>query len=201
MLEPQSALAAVYRPGRVGPLEGAPTIIIRERSNRGLVQVSGWPDSFEQVCGHLAERLGVTVPADCCTAASTKGHTVFRIGPERLWIAGPADGSTEPADSPTLPGIAAITDLGHSRTVIRLTGDGAATVLNRGLPVDLDETTFPESAFAQSAIHHIPVLVHRLASQSLPAFDVYVPREYAVTFWEWLVEAASTLGGCVEERS
>jgi len=201
MLEPQSALAAVYRTGRFGIQEDDPAIVIRERSNRGLVQVAGWPESFGRVCSLLGDRLGLTVPGDCCTAASTKGHTVFRVGPERLWIAGATDSLAQPADRAALREIAVVTELGHSRTVIRVTGAAAATLLNRGLPVDLDETMFPEHGFAQSAIHHIPVLVHRLVSPTLPAFDVYVPREYAVTFWEWLVEAAGSFGGYVEERS
>lgn len=198
MLEPQSALAAVYRTGTLGIQGGVPAVVIRERNNRDLVQISGWPDSFASVCAALGEALGLAVPKDCRTAASGKGRTIFRVGPERLWIVGAADDPAGPIAA--LRGAAVVTGLGHSRTVIRVAGRAAPALLNRGLPVDLDEAVFPEQAFVQSVIHHIPVLAHRVTSEAATTFDIYVPREYAVTFWEWLTEAASALGCQVEER-
>ena len=74
--------------------------------------------------------------------------------------------------------------------MVRVTGTGARELLNRGLPVDLDAAVFPADAFAQSVIHHIPVLVHRVLLGGDDGFNVYVTSDYAVSFWEWLTEAA-----------
>ena len=97
-------------------------------------------------------------------------------------------------DETTLGAAAIVTDIGHSRTVVRIVGAGARELLNRGLPVDLDPSVFPSDAIAQSVIHHMPVLVHRAVAEGDDAFDAYVTREYAVSFWEWLTEAAQSFG-------
>lgn len=94
---------------------------------------------------------------------------------------------------------AVVTEIGHSRTVVRVAGAQARTLLNRGLPVDLDHSVFPVDAFAQSVIHHIPVLVHRTGPEGEAVFDVYVTRDYAVSFWEWLTRVAQALGGQIRE--
>jgi sarcosine oxidase gamma subunit len=39
----------------------------------------------------------------------------------------------------------------------------------------------------------MPVLVHR-ASGGGETFDAYVTCDYAVSFWEWLIEAAQSFG-------
>jgi sarcosine oxidase subunit gamma len=78
--------------------------------------------------------------------------------------------------------------------VINLKGPAVRVLLNRGLPIDLDSASFPVDSFAQSLIDHIPVLVHRAGADDVGGFDVYVPREYAVSFWEWLTDAAEPLG-------
>jgi sarcosine oxidase subunit gamma len=67
------------------------------------------------------------------------------------------------------------------------------------LPVDLDDDVFPPDSFAQSVIHHIPVLIHRVDAAGEQVFDAYVTREYAVTFWELVVKAVEPLGGQVKE--
>lgn len=200
MLEQCSALAADYRVGHVGmPLDPAPVRVV-ERLSRSLVQVSGWPGSFHAVCQKLEELLGSPLPQDCRRALTRDDRSVFRVGPERLWLAGPAHDPLPRRIGSALPGSeAVITEIAHSRTVLRITGPGSCMLLNRGLPIDLDDAVFGPASFAQSAIHHIPVLVHRLDLEGSPAFDLYVTREYAVSFWEWLIEAAESIGCRIDE--
>ena len=195
MAEARSALAAVYRAGRTGGGEGLTPVSICERLERNLVQVSGWKRSFESVCDRLAAILDCPVPADFRRAKSYGGRTVFRVRPERLWIAGSAnDEVLRQLNAASLDGNAVITQIGHGRTVLRIAGPKSGLLLDRGLPVDLDPEAFPVDAYALSAIHHMHVLVHRVDMAQELAFDVYVPRELAISFWEWLTEAAAPLG-------
>jgi sarcosine oxidase subunit gamma len=85
------------------------------------------------------------------------------------------------------PHEAVVTDLGHSRTVIRITGTSATALLARGIAIDLDDGAFPVDRFAQTAIREVGVLLHRAAGES---FDLYVPRSFAAWLWDWLTEAA-----------
>ena len=195
MPEIKSALAAVYRPGKTGGKAVPTAVSICERRGRNLVQVSGSKRNFESVCDGLAAMLKGQIPSGFRRAASFGDRSVFRIGPERLWIAGPSnDDVLRRLDHVTLGEEAIVTEVGHSRTVFRVAGPRSDLLLNRGLPIDLDPEVFPVNAFAQSAIHHMHVLVHRVDIADALVFDTYVSRELAVSFWEWLTEAAAPLG-------
>lgn len=200
MAEYRSALAAACKPGRIGAPQGRAPVAVHERTGRTLVQVSGWPESLGALRERIAALLGCAMPADCRVAVSQGARTVFRVAPERLWIAGPADDERLLALAAELPGdTAVVTAIGASRTVLRVSGTGARLLINRGLPVDLDASAFPADAFAQSVIHLMPVLVHRVAASGDDVFDIYVTRDYAVSFWEWLVGAAQSMGCDVGE--
>lgn len=200
MPDPRSALAAVYEVGRFGLDTGPAAVTVFERTNCDLLQISGWPESFESVARQLAPILDCEVPADGSKAVSHGELVLLRVGPERLWLTGPCPAALRARIEETLiVDEAVVTDLGHSRTVLRILGPGARTLFSRGLPIDLDESAFPLNGFAQSLIHHIPVLVHRIDVQDETTFDVYVSRDYAVSFWGWLTAAASPNGGHVAE--
>lgn len=195
MAEAKSALGAVYEPGTIGVEGGLPAVSICERLERNLVQVAGWRSSFDSVCDMLAEILNCRIPTDLRRATSSGGRSILRVRPERLWITGSSnDEVLRDLNVESLGGDAVMTRLGHGRTVLRVTGPESGILLNRGLPVDLDPEAFPVNAFAQSAIHHMHVLVHRVDIAGELAFEVYVSREVAISFWEWLTEAAAPLG-------
>ena len=200
MAELRSALATACAIGPIGVKRQPPAVALRECAPRHLIQLSGWPDSFGAICDRITSNLGLRGPVDCLTASAHEDVTVFRVGPTRLWFVCDAAcgdrlraffGAFDVRDG-------VVTEIDHSRTVIRVCGPEARTLLNRGLPIDLEDGVFPEHVFVQSVIHHVPVLVHRLPARTDPVFDLYVPRDYAVTFWEWLIEAACPLGGRVD---
>ena len=191
----RSALASLCTPGRYGAIDGAPAVSIHERPDRMLLQVSGWPASFAAVCRKLSTALECEIPVDGKTAIGMRQWTIFRVAPDRLWIAGPGADRTLGELARELGDEAVVLELDHSRVVLRVAGQSAALLLNRGVPVDLDEAAFAAGAFAQSVVHGVSVLVHRVADVGgASAFDVYVPRDYAVSFWEWLIGCAQTLG-------
>jgi sarcosine oxidase subunit gamma len=200
MLEQRSSIAAVYEVGRFGAGSGPAAVGIWERRARNLVQVSGWPESFDSVCQKLQAILNIAMPTDGLAAKSDGDRSVFRVGPERLWLSGPADdGIFGEIDEGALGDGSVVTDIGQSRTVLRISGADAPDVLNRGLPIDLEGDVFPPGAFAQSVIHHIPVLIHRIDAEGERVYDAYVTRDYAVSFWEWLVNAVEPFGGQVTD--
>ena len=195
MAEKRSALVSIYRTGQIGVKSHLIGTSICERRERKLVQISGWQGSFESVCIRLAVVLKSEIPNNLRQAKSFGDRSIFRVGPERLWVIGASnDKILHQLDSVSFGDEAILTEIGHSRTVLRISGPESDTLLNRGLPIDLDPKVFPVNAFAQSTIHHMSVLVHRVDITKELVFDIYISRELAITFWEWLTEAAAPLG-------
>src|SRR3546814_698378 len=102
--------------------------------------------------------------------------------------------------------LGAVTDLSHARIAIRVAGPRAAWVLAKGLALDLHPQAFPPMKVAQSAVHEVGVILRRLSPEKLgggkhgsdrlggDSFDLYVYRGFALSFWEWLTEAAAETG-------
>lgn len=89
----------------------------------------------------------------------------------------------------SLPGQPAVTDLSHARCRIRLRG-AARHVLQSGITIDLSDTAFPPGRSTATAFRDVAVAIHAADADT---FDLYMLRSYALSLWEWLVDAAS---GC-----
>jgi heterotetrameric sarcosine oxidase gamma subunit len=184
MPEIRSALAGLL------PFQ-SPEIAIGEITGRDLVQLAGWPDSFPTVTSRLGQICDCAVPQDTLFASTNSAMTLFRIGPERIWLVAPAERNFGKELRPAFTSAdAVVADLGQSRTVLRISGPLAADLLARFIAIDLDDRAFPVGRFAQTALLHTGALVHRVAAND---FDLYVPRSYAVSIWESVAAAAELL--------
>ena len=93
--------------------------------------------------------------------------------------------------------IATILDMSHAFTGIEITGDNSSLFLNRHLPIDLRSKNFPDLSSASSAIHHVSVKLFKITSNS---YCLYIPRGFALSIWEILLETADQFGYEVLER-
>jgi len=124
--------------------------------------------------------------------ASTSGNvTMFRIAPRKFMIV-----SEDTLLFNELSGLVSsedgsVTELSHSRARLRLSGSDACAFLARGVAVDLSDKAFPSAHFAQTSIHHIPILMHRIGDTNTE-IDVYVLRSFALSFWHWIVETSAS---------
>lgn len=168
----------------VSPLSGAavfstPGISLGEDRDFVLTQVAGFGKGFEkdlaQAIGKLPVRVGATQEND--------GFTVMRIAPQQVWCVGVST-------LPDLPASCLVTSLSSGRCRLRLEGAKARAVLARALPVDVREQTLKPGQFVMTGVHHTPVLVHCIEAN---AFHIYALRTFAVTVWEWLVDAGEGL--------
>ncbi len=185
MPDPRSALASVT----TGAIELATGLTCNENPMADLVMVSAWPNTDAEVFGNVGKTLKIDIPEDCKTTSVSEQETAFRIAPHRLMIVSDAPGLLTTLRRIISEEDGTVSQQDHSRVRLRLSGPGAAALLSRGAPVDLDESVFPEGAFAQTAIHHMWVLIHRVAGEQ-EAFDLYVLRSFALSFWQWLSESA-----------
>jgi heterotetrameric sarcosine oxidase gamma subunit len=91
-----------------------------------------------------------------------------------------------------LSDLASVTELSNARTVIRVQGPHAVSVLAQGVSLDLSDLAFPPGGFAQTRCGPFAVLLSR--DRSGDRWDLMVHRSYAVSLWEWLLNAGASVG-------
>lgn len=181
MAERQSALAGF--PHGDAAAEGARLFELRPLS---ILQVQAFPDSLAEARDGLATLLGVEVPA----AGGSAGDAVLSMGTGRFLIRADVPDLAARFEEALAADVASVTDLSHGRTVLRLEGDATTELLARCLLLDLDPSVFPAGRVAETAIHHVDVVVHR---QTTTRFDLWVMRSLAEALSEWLVDAGAGL--------
>jgi len=182
MAERISALAGHVNPGRFGT-DGEVGVTVREVPNLELMQVAAWPDTLATVGTKVADTVGSIEAPGPGRAATGNGCAVLRIEPLKFWMLG--------ADAPRLgPNDGAVLDLSHSRTHLRISGPQAAILLNRHLPLDLRDMSFPVGTVASTAFDHVGITLWRTEDD----FEVFLPRGFALSLWQTLLLGAAQFG-------
>jgi heterotetrameric sarcosine oxidase gamma subunit len=195
----RSALATAYREGGFGASPAAPGVKLAERRHLDMAQVATWPDRSQSLRQAVAQAIGPAPPTEPNTTVRAGDTTILWVGPERWLVVAPLRAERPLAEAlraTIAPNDAAIVDLGQARTIIRCSGPHVRDILAKGTGVDLHPWAFPPGACAQTLLDHISALLDCV--DDTPTIDVYVARSYALTFWEWLAEAAGEYGYAVE---
>jgi len=182
MAKRQSALASVYHRG-VSGRPGEPGVRLKELTDLNLAQVGAWPDTLETTGRQVAQAIGANEAPGPGHAISTERGTVLRVEALKWWLLDTGAPSLDLDTGVTL-------DLSHSRTRILISGPEAAVCLNRLLPLDLHPDRFVINQVASGGIHHVGVTLWR----SDAGYELFIPRGFAESLWELLVETAEQFG-------
>ena len=198
MFELRSPLAThLAGDGRDGG-DGRRAVRIGELVGWHLVQIGVFDRSraalalaVEELCGcalPTSPRLVTTSPR---RETASPAHRLYRIADDQYWLV-----TQDPSAAPALaraiaPQVATITALNHARIRLVIEGAAAAALLARLVTIDLRSTAFPEGCFAQTGVHHAGVLLERRGAER---YELYVLRTYALSTWEWIVDAAMPYG-------
>ncbi|MCB2101454.1 MAG: hypothetical protein KDE22_11325 [Rhodobacterales bacterium] len=179
-----SALATVSRPG-VGPDCG---VRLSERPADALVQVAV-PAAARAA---VADALGHALP-DPLTAIDIPGKStrLLWVSADQWWVE--ARDGTAPADLAARLAAAGArpTDQTQARVVVHLAGEHTRDLLAKGWALDLHPRAFPAGACAQSSLAAVSVM---LAAVGGGAYDLYIPRSFAQSLWDWLLDAGAEFG-------
>ena len=171
LLKRRSALFSVYTVGITGSGKG---LSITERHPLTMFDIGGSPK------GAIA---GCPVPATPNTVTADGTSRLMWLSPKR-WLLVDADPDLT-IDTEIMRNVSS------GRTVLRLHGENVRDVLAKGCPLDLHPQSFKPGTCAQSRIGSLNVLIDHIEDKT---FDIYIARGFAVTFWEWLTEAACEYG-------
>jgi sarcosine oxidase subunit gamma len=188
----RSALAGAYRLGDYGAVTPTgPGIVLNERRGLALIQLAGGAESYGNASARLEERLRLALPRPN-RATGDDSLAALWTGPERalLVAAGRSGLASELVEALSGIGIA-VTDLSHARTVLRLRGAHARDLLAKECGVDFHPRAFSSGDCAVTSYGPIGMLVHAVDER---AFDLYVYRGFAVSFFEALMTGAREFG-------
>ena len=192
----RSALHEIYRAGDFGAPGAGPGVKIAERRDLGIIQVAAFAGEAEAVAVAVGQASGVRPSGVACSAVCEDGAAAIWVGPDRWLIVGKAGRDLERLLRAALPaGQAAITNQGHSRCVLRLTGPEVRNVLRKGATLDLDAARFRPGEARATGLFHINALLH---CRSEDSFDIYVARSFGRSFFELITHAAAEYGYRVE---
>ena len=182
MIRRISALEGYYHKGVFGKKDNL-GVMITEVRNLTLYQVAAWPDTLNDVGKKIAEFLSLPEYPEANKGLSVNEVSMLRLEPLKWWVIG-----REILEIAAEEG--SILDLSHSRTHIRISGKHATTLLNRHLPVDLRDVAFPVNSVASTAFHHVSITLWR----SKKGYELFLPRAFALSLWEVLLETAAQFG-------
>lgn len=207
----QSALAHLGLEGRGAATRGEAGVAMTERPHRAIVNLRLDPGNTEAMAAFEAA-FGFALPIAVNDTAGDADTIALWLGPDEWWLVEPGP---EPEAGPKLAEnlraalaehVTAITEVGESRTCIRVSGPRARALLQKGCPLDLHPSVFRAGACAQSILAKAGVTLHLFAGESAaqagadgPVFDIYVLRSLAEYLWDWLEDAAGEYGMEVTE--
>ena len=188
------ALGDLLAARRPAPGSEPPGVRLGERSARVLWQVAAWrADAVASLGTIVAEHLHLTLPKAPAATTSQRGVVAFQIAPRRWWLVAPATGrELDAALADALARRAALTDLSHARTLLRLGGPASRSTLAKLCRIDLHPRALPPGHALQTPLGQVAALIHALDDGL--SFDLYLPRSLARSAALSLIDAATEFG-------
>ena len=171
--------------------DAALEVTLEERPFKSLTQIC-IADGKEDA---VAEALGVALPAHAGESGAATDSTVLHVGPRRYWLLD--EGAEKPVATAleVMDGVYTL-DITHARTRFTVLGEKARALLQKGLMIDLHPAATPAGRVIMSVIAKVQVcvLVRANAYESPARFDVFVSPAFAVSLWEWFLNAGAEFG-------
>lgn len=142
------------------------------------------PEAIGLVIGGSPPKGPTRVEGDRLALLGTGPNTWLALTetPEPDWSAKLAD---------KLVGLASVSDQSGGYHLLRIAGQDARRVLQRGAFIDLHPSVFRMGSVATTVIAHIGVIFWQL--DDAPTFEVATFRSYAFSFRKWLDATAAAL--------
>ena len=183
-----SALETLYKVGKYYTHEKH-SLIFKEIKNLESTQIAGWPEKLKELNNLLVKNLNINNTPPFNKGIVFENNSLWRMEPLKWWLFNRGIEISEE--------IATTLDMSHAFTGIEIKGDSSKLFLNRHVPIDLRNKNFPDLSSASTAIHHVSVKLFKISSNN---YCLYIPRGFALSIWEILLETADQFGYEVLDR-
>ena len=189
MLKRYSALDYNYSIGKHA-FNDSINIQFREYVAINLQQIAFWPNTLSTNNDFLQKQLNIKKLPTFNKGIINSDFSVWRIEPLKFWI---LDKNVNLAED-----LGTTLDMSHAFTCLNISGEMATLLLNRHLPIDLRQKNFPSGSSASSAIHHVSIKLLKYAENN---YHLFIPRGFAASIWEIILETSKQFGYEILERS
>lgn len=189
-----------HAPGTQASSAGRIGVRLRPETLPGLLVIATWPAAIAALERALGQALGLSVvPARTGLTMPVPQGLLMRSGPFEFMLVGAGD-LLAPGQLRAHVGsdIGSVTDLGHARCRIHVSGEQCRATLYKLFALDLRTAAYPVGELRMTGHHHVPCMLHRLGAD---AFDLYVFTTYAFDQLETLLDAAREYGVALESGS
>jgi heterotetrameric sarcosine oxidase gamma subunit len=157
----------------------------------GAALISTWPAGAAALADALAAGIGAA-PLRCGDTQAVAAGLLIRTGPEEYLLISATDAAmTETLRRSIDAQTGSVADLAHARCRIGIEGDRCREALAKLFAIDLGESSFAPGQARLTGHHHVPCLLHRLATDR---FDLYITSSYAADQLATLIDAALEYG-------
>ncbi|GAB4356471.1 MAG: sarcosine oxidase subunit gamma [Oricola sp.] len=187
----ESPLAGHCEPGDFGAVgETGPGVVLSERFGLSIAELSAWRGADAKMRAAIRSAAGLALKTAPGSGMHRQGVSAFNIAPGRWLVSGDASGLVSALDR-AAGGHGTVTDLSHGRTVIRIDGEKSRWVLAKLFAVNLADGALATGDGLATAHHDIHAQIQRVGPN---AFDLYVFRSFARSFWHLLRRSAEEAG-------
>ena len=183
-----SALETLYKVRKYST-SAKKSLTFKEIKNIEITQIICWPEKIEELNNFLINNLNIKMVPSFNKGIVFENKSLWRMEPLKWWL---FNKEIKISDQ-----IATTLDISHAYTSIEIKGDNSTLFLNRHLPIDLRTKNFPNLSSASTAIHHVSVKLFKVSSNN---YCLYIPRGFALSIWEILLETADQFGYEVLDR-
>jgi sarcosine oxidase subunit gamma len=191
MVEPLSPLAPVWKPGSHGNFAEGVGVVLSETRPGSIVEAAAWHGEEKKLIAAIRKAAGLALPDGAGAGAYTNGKGAFGIAPGRFLLVDQAEGLAEKLSEAVTADTGTVNDLSHGRTAIRVAGPKAEWVLSKFFAIDFVLPAFPVGSGVATVHHDIFAQIQRTSED---AFDIYVFRSFARSFWKMLGHGAEEAG-------
>ena len=191
MVEIASPLESAFQPGRHGRADGAPGVTLCERKLSTIAQVAAFAGREAVVREAVCKATGLKLVYRPGSGAVKTGRGAFAFAPGRFLVVDDGQGLAGALAKAVAQEDGAVTRLTHGRSVFRIEGPRAEWVLAKLFAVDFSAEAFAVGDAVSTAHHDVFAAIQRVGDN---AFDLYVFRSFARSFWHALVRAGEEVG-------
>ena len=182
MLKRYSALDSNYFSGKYS-FKNNTFITFKECKNLNLQQIACWPNTLSKIEIFFQKELKINHLPNFNRGVFDTEFSIWRMEPLKWWI---LDNNLSVSEE-----LGTSLDMSHAFTCINISGNKSSLLLNRHLPLDLREKIFLEASSASAAIHHVSIKLLKFSANN---YYLFIPRGFALSIWEILLETSKQFG-------